>query len=242
MIYIFQGIGAICKLPCTACQACCTGCDSCGRAIGGACAECCDAWRRFWEPIQNNPLGTYVLFTWVAMACAMGSAGWGLSKLGECDDDTKGKLALFCIADLVLAAIHSAMAYYMQRRIVSGLGGKEYSQMTAKEIQAETGRILLYDVPVCLYFFVASAAFALNVWGLTVGWGSCGGSQPHWGAAFLMLMWGMCAGAYLMCWYCCQCCQGAASSVKRPAKGAAADQPPTVVGVPAATAPPPETV
>jgi hypothetical protein len=237
MIYIFKGIGAVCKAPCTACEACCKCCGSCGDAISKACSECCDSWRRFWEPVANNPLGTYVMGTWVAMAFATGAAGWALGNLKECDEDAKGKLALFCIADIVLAVMHGAMAYYMQRQIVHGLGDKEYSQMSAKEIQMEAGRILLYDVPVCLYFFIANAAWAFNIWGLVAPWGSCGDTQPQLGAAFLMIAWGTCAGAYLFCWYCCQCCAGTVSSIQRPGTrkpGAGT----TVVGVPAAPSAP----
>jgi len=139
---------------------------------------------------------------------------------------------LFCIAQIAFAFIHSAMAYYMQRQIIAGLGGKEYSQMSAKEIQTEAGRILLYDVPVCLYFFVANAAFAFNVWGLTVPWGSCGDTQPQYGATFLMLAWGACAGCYLFCWDCCQCCAGTVSSMSKPSKKGTAGSA-VVVGVPA---------
>jgi hypothetical protein len=206
MIYIFKGCGEICKLPCTICKGCCDAFNECCKG----CNDCID-------PVISNPLGNYVIATWVAMAFALAASGWGLVNLNECDDDTKGKLALFCIADCALALVHSGMAYYMQRQIVAGLGGKDYKSMTAKEIQAEAGRILLYDVPVCLYFFLANAAWAMNLWGLTLG--SCGSVQPQFGAAALMICWGCCAGGYLVCWYCCQCCQGTVSSIKKPGSG-----------------------
>lgn len=229
MIYIFKGVNAICKAPCTACEACCKGCGACGEAFKNACGSCCTAWRDFWEPIQNNPLGTYVLGTFVTMALAVAGAGWGVAQLGECDDeDLKQKLLIFCAADIGLALLHAGMGYYMQRQIVAGIG-KDYQQMTAKEIQREAGRILLYDVPVCLYCFVANAAFALNCWGLTLD--TCGDAAPQWGAAFVMIAWGVCAGAYLLCWYCCQCCQGTASTLNKPGKGGAGP----VVGTPAVT-------
>jgi len=178
------------------------------------------------DPIVNNPLGNYVFATWVAMAFAAGGAGWGLSNLSKCNDEQKGQLALFCLADIALAFLHSGMAYYMQRAIVSGLGGKDYRQMTAKEIQEQAGQVLLYDVPCCLYFFAANAAFGFNCWGLSLDASSCGSLQPQMGAAFMMISWGMCAGGYLFCWYCCKCCQGALPS--KPGGG----QKPVVVGTP----------
>ncbi|CAK0905937.1 unnamed protein product [Prorocentrum cordatum] len=246
-------------------------------------AGCCKSCGECWEPIVNNPLGNYVVGTWVAMAVAAAASGWAIGQLGDCDSDIKGKLALFCIANFALAFIHSGMAYYMQRQIIKGLGGKDYAQMTAKEIQSQAGQVLLYDVPVCLYSFLATAAFGmqcsdgartrtkplqsvpersqsvpgrsekaaapetssmaagsqrfpiyprpilslswlrLRCWGLTLG--SCGGNEPHGGAAALMITWAVLAFAYLFCWYCCQCCQGTVSK-----KQTAAGGPPVTVG------------
>mmetsp|Transcript_74207 Transcript_74207/g.200693 ORF Transcript_74207/g.200693 Transcript_74207/m.200693 type:complete len:217 (-) Transcript_74207:22-672(-) len=212
MIYIFKGFGEICKLPCTLCKGCCD-------MFAGCCKSCGECW----EPIVNNPLGNYVVGTWVAMAVAAAASGWAIGQLGDCDSDIKGKLALFCIANFALAFIHSGMAYYMQRQIIKGLGGKDYAQMTAKEIQSQAGQVLLYDVPVCLYSFLATAAFGMQCWGLTLG--SCGGNEPHGGAAALMITWAVLAFAYLFCWYCCQCCQGTVSK-----KQTAAGGPPVTVG------------
>ena len=222
MIYIFQGFGEVCKLPCTLCKGCCDMFRGCCKS----CSEC-------WEPIINKPLGIYVVGTWVAMAVAAGASGWAIGQLGDCDGDIKGKLALFCIANFVLAFIHSGMAYYMQRQIIKGLDGKDYAQMTAKEIQSQAGQVLMYDVPVCLYSFVATAAFGMQCWGLTLD--SCGEEASHGAAAALMITWAVLAFAYLFCWYCCQgtiyihcclCCQGTVSK-KKPAAGGV----PATVGV-----------
>jgi len=218
MIYIGKGIGEICKLPCTLCKGCCQLFNGCCEAFN----DCCKSFCSFWDPIVNNPLGSYVIGTWIAMAIAAAASGWAIGQLSDCDSDLKGKLSLFCIADFALAFMHAGMAYYMQRQIIKGLGGKDFAQMTAKEIQSQAGQILLYDVPVCLYSFLATAAFGLQCWGLTLG--SCGGNQPHAMAAALMITWAVLAFVYLGCWYCCQCCQGTVA--KRPAaKGA-----PTTIG------------
>jgi len=201
MIHIFNCTGAICKLPCTLCKGVCDGLS-----------ECCKCFTDFWEPIIQNPLGNYVISTWVGMLIAGGAAGWGITQLDKCNEDLKGQLSLFCIADVALAFIHGGMAYYMQRAIIKGLGGKDYTQMSAKEIRDQVGQILLYDVPVCLYSFLACAAWGFNCWGLTLG--SCGGTQPHFGAAAVMICWGILGSGYLFCWYCCQCCQGAVPKKK----------------------------
>jgi len=201
MIYIFKGFGEICKLPCTLCKGCCD-------AFKEACGSC----NRFWEPIIANPLGNYVIGTWVGMVCVAAAAVWGLSQLDGCtDDDLKSSISLFCIANVVLACIHSGMSYYMQRAIITRVG-KPFADMTPKEIQVETGQILMYDVPVCLYSFLACAGWGMNVWALSLG--NCGGSQPHSGSAMLYLVWGFLAAGYLFCWYCCQCCQGAVPKKK----------------------------
>jgi len=218
MIYIGKGIGEICKAPCTLCKCCCDVFSNCCKAIG-----------EFWEPIIANPLGNYVIGTWIGMLLAGAAAVWGISVLGDClDDDLKSQLSAFCLLEIVFAVIHSCMAYYMQRAIIKGLGGKDFKEMSAKEIQEQAGQTLLYDVPVCLYSFFACAAFGVNCWGL--GLESCPGvsNQPHTGPAFVMICWGLLAGGYLFCWYCCQCCQGTAS--KGGKGGPDASPPPTTVG------------
>ncbi|CAK0899924.1 unnamed protein product [Prorocentrum cordatum] len=170
MIYIFKGFGEICKLPCTLCKGCCD-------AFKEACSSC----NTFWEPIIANPLGNYVIGTWVAMGFVCAAAIWGISQDLNCSSDLKGNIQLFCIANVVLACIHSGMSYYMQRQIIEKVG-KPFAEMTAKEIQQKAGEILLYDVPVCLYSFLATAGYGLNAWALSLG--SCGDSQPQSGSAF----------------------------------------------------------
>merc|ERR1719277_295141 len=149
------------------------------------------------------------------MILAAGAAIWAVLELSDCDDDDlKNQLMGFCVVDIIAAGIHAGMAYYMQKAIIKGLDGKDYAQMTAKEIQEQAGQILLYDVPVCLYSFFACGMWGVNVWGLTLD--SCGGNQPHTAPALVMICWGCLAGGYLFCWYCCQCCQGTVKSVKKP--------------------------
>mmetsp|Transcript_74204 Transcript_74204/g.200685 ORF Transcript_74204/g.200685 Transcript_74204/m.200685 type:complete len:217 (-) Transcript_74204:114-764(-) len=213
MIYIFKGFGEICKLPCTLCKGCCD-------AFKEACSSC----NTFWEPIIANPLGNYVIGTWVAMGFVCAAAIWGISQDLNCSSDLKGNIQLFCIANVVLACIHSGMSYYMQRQIIEKVG-KPFAEMTAKEIQQKAGEILLYDVPVCLYSFLATAGYGLNAWALSLG--SCGDSQPQSGSAFVYLVWGALAFGYLFCWYCCQCCQGAVPSK---GKSGGAVPPATAVG------------
>jgi len=195
MIYIFKGFGEICKLPCTLCKGCCD-------AFKGACS-CCN---RFWEPILANPLGNYVIGTWVAMCAVAAAAIWGIVQAENCDSELKSNLSLFCIANVVLACIHSGMSYYMQRQIITKVG-KPFAEMHPKEVQQKAGEILLYDVPVCLYSFLAAAGWGLNIWALSLG--SCGDKQPHSSSALVYLVWGALAFGYLFCWYCCKCCQGA---------------------------------
>jgi hypothetical protein len=215
MIYIGKGIGEICKLPCTLCKGCCD-----------LFKNCCAAFGEFWEPIIANPLGNYVIGTWIGMLIAALAAIWGVSIVGDCtDDDLKGQLSGYCLVAIVFAIVHSGMAYYMQRAIIKGLGGKDFKEMTAKEIQEQAGQILLYDVPVCLYSFFCFAAFGVNCWALSFE--ECAGldNQPQTGTAMVMICWGLLAGVYLCCWYCCLGCQGTFNNGTN-----GGEAPPTTVG------------
>jgi len=214
MIYIFKGFGEICKAPCTLCKGLCD-------AFKQSCSFC----NTFWNPILENPLGNYVIGTWVSMVFVFAASLWGLMQLSDCknSDDVKTNLMAFCVVNVILAFIHSGMSYYIQRQIIQKVGDKPYSEMNAKEIQEKAGEILMYDVPFCLYSFLAIAGYGMQLWALSLG--GCDKEQPHFGSAAIYLVWGTLAGGYLFCWYCCQCCQGSI-----PKKGGKSGPPAVAVG------------
>merc|ERR1740121_31829 len=130
--------------------------------------------------------------TWVGMVFVAAAAIWGLGNLGDCPDDLKTNLMLFCVANVILALIHSGMSYYMQRQIVEKIGlDKDYKSMTAKEIQEKAGEILLYDVPVCLYAFLAAAGWGMQLWAFSLD--SCNKQSPQTASAGIYIVWAACA-------------------------------------------------
>lgn len=52
---------------------------------------------------------------------------------------------------IALAALHASFAYYLQRRIVVGMTKRGQQTVNQQELAREAGRIMLYDIGVCLY-------------------------------------------------------------------------------------------
>jgi len=198
MIYICKGCEEIIKAPCTLCR---YGCSCCKES----CAKFCE----LWEPITGNPLGGYVLFTWLMAAVVIACAAAGFSSCS-------GSGTIVCLVDIVLAIVHAAFAYYLQRQLVAGLqrrGWEEGQQKNHKDITKETWAIVKYDVGFCLYFFVFIGAFAFQCWAFTVI-NECDGSLAMIAVA-LMIVFSCLAWFYASCWTCGQCCFAKANYTRK---------------------------
>jgi len=185
MIYICKGCSEACKAPCKACDKVCKGCSDC------------------WAPILNGPLGCYVMATCLCMLLA-GLCGAGGAMSAECSD-----AQMFCAAAVGMALLHAGFAYYLQRRIISGLAAKGISPSSNKDLASEAGQIMLYDVGFCLYVFTFFGCFGFCFYGFSLL--SCGGGLG-WGAVGLLILFHMTAPGYGICWYCGQCCFGQAAA------------------------------
>mmetsp|Transcript_16722 Transcript_16722/g.34033 ORF Transcript_16722/g.34033 Transcript_16722/m.34033 type:complete len:236 (-) Transcript_16722:219-926(-) len=202
MIYIFQGCGAVLKAPCMCCKAVGQAFDGMCKGCGKACDNCTRSISECWAPIVQNPLGSYVIGTWLMMALVIAACAATVpdaSKL-KCDE-----LMIFCLADIGIAVIHSTFAFYIQRRLVGAIGKTGKDSMTHAEITQEAKNLAKYDIGFCLYVFFFIAAFAYNVYGVGDG-GKCGSTGYQKGAVGLLLFYGVVAWNYAMCWFCGQCC------------------------------------
>mmetsp|Transcript_93766 Transcript_93766/g.205214 ORF Transcript_93766/g.205214 Transcript_93766/m.205214 type:complete len:227 (-) Transcript_93766:472-1152(-) len=212
MIYICKGL----CLPCKACDAACQG-------LFKGIEEFCAGISNIFGPITNNPLGGYVIGTWVVMAGVLFGSGYSLSQV-DCDEPK-----VPCIANCGLALIHIAFAFYIQRRLVGALT-KEPTTMTHNEIAAKAREVMMYDVGFCLYFFVFIGSFGYNC-SVFDALSECEGTGPAWTAAAFMLLYGFGVWNYALCWYGCQCCCGTFESARSQAMGTQAKTQPQQGGV-----------
>merc|ERR1719253_245004 len=143
MIYCFKGCVSICAAPFKMCGEC-----------GKACEEC-------FQPILNQPLGCYVVLTWLAglviLCCgALGVVGGGC-----------GGVKVFSVGLVIVAICHACGAYYLQRRLVTNLersgAGPGGNRETGRQLAQEAGRMFLYDVGFCIYLIVFLCSFGYGL-------------------------------------------------------------------------------
>eukprot|EP00401_Gymnodinium_catenatum_P069812 CAMPEP_0117522418 /NCGR_PEP_ID=MMETSP0784-20121206/34196_1 /TAXON_ID=39447 /ORGANISM="" /LENGTH=156 /DNA_ID=CAMNT_0005318487 /DNA_START=210 /DNA_END=680 /DNA_ORIENTATION=- len=118
---------------------------------------------------------------------------------------------MFCLIQIVLAAIHAIFALYIQRRLCNAVGKDVYSRMTFSEVAAKTTEIMMYDIGFCVYVMVFAGAFFYTCYGLS-GLGDCSGTGPAWSSAALHVIYIFGVFHYALCWYFCQSCCGAGES------------------------------
>mmetsp|Transcript_100054 Transcript_100054/g.278735 ORF Transcript_100054/g.278735 Transcript_100054/m.278735 type:complete len:237 (-) Transcript_100054:425-1135(-) len=212
MIYIFQGCGNICMLPCTLCKCCGDLCDKFCKGCSDACRDCCQAWSDTFAPIMQNPLAFYVIGTWIAMILVIVACVATVITVPDCND-----LKIFCFADIGIAVIHAAFAFYIQRQLVNGIfkmtGKDSAKEMDHDDITKAAKDVLKYDIGFCLYFFFFIAAFCYNCYGVNSAT-VCKESGYLMAAVGLMIVYGVGAFNYGFCWYCGQCCFGKAKKAK----------------------------
>mmetsp|Transcript_90181 Transcript_90181/g.255345 ORF Transcript_90181/g.255345 Transcript_90181/m.255345 type:complete len:229 (+) Transcript_90181:64-750(+) len=205
MIYIFQGCGAVCKAPCSLCQACGKACDGVCSGCSKACQDCTKALSDAWAPIVQNPLAGYVIGTWGFQIMVLVCVGWTVADIpSSCRD-----MLIFCTIEGVAAIVHAVFAFYIQRRLVDFIGKEGKSTMTSQEIVEKTKELLKYDVGFCLYVFAFIGAFGYNCYGV-MNVGDCSTTGYQRAAVGVMLVYQVGAWMYFVCWYCGQCCYGKA--------------------------------
>jgi hypothetical protein len=186
MIYICKGCVNICAAPFKLCEGCC---------------KCCSD---FFKPILDQPLGGFVVITWIVMLVQSLCAVIGLIS-GGC-----GQIKVFSFGLIAFAVMHCFGAYYLQRRLVTNLQ-KSGSTATGTALAKEAGRMFLYDVGFCIYsiVFVISFCYALFCFTQT----DCDNTKDDNSFMFSMgalVMVLHCIGAtsYGVCWYFGNCCLG----------------------------------
>jgi len=105
---------------------------------------------------------------------------------------------MICGAAVGMALLHAAFAFYLQRRVISGLKSNS-------ELVQDVGRIILYDVGFCLYAFAFLGCFGFCFYAFFALLFSCGGGLGY-AALGLLLLFHCVAPGYGMLWYCGQCC------------------------------------
>lgn len=230
MICIFKTL----TRPCTLCKSC--------KALPTLCRESCkcvgklrDAIRDFWAPITHNPLGGYVLCTWLVMFLAIAAFGLSLSQV-KCAASTAEEssrnlveVQVFVSINIGLALVHMVAARYLQWRIVTSItnnqGEEAIDKLSHKEIAHQATHVALYDFGFCLYFFFFFfIALSYNAHGLS-NFRDCEGTGPAWGAAAIKILYGIVAANYFVFWHCCQaCCSAKEKHAEKRAQKAEADK------------------
>lgn len=205
MIYIAKGVCMPCKLCEKCCGSCCEGiskfCDCISKCCGGICSGISHCFSGCFGPIIHNPLGGYVIGTWVVMALVIACFICTITEV-TCDGPK-----IVAYVDITFAVVHAIFAFYIQRRLICAIGEQAVQEMTHSEIAARARHVMAYDVGFCLYFFIFCGSFVYNctVFGVL---SQCGGSGPGWSGAALLLMYGLGVWHYAICWFACQCCCG----------------------------------
>merc|ERR1719253_728969 len=126
------------------CKGCVAPCKACGKGC-----KCCE---EFFKPILDQPLGCFVVVTWLVMLIQSICAAISVLS-GGC-----GQVKVWSIGLIVFGVMHACGAYYLQRRLVTNLE-KSGSSATGSGLAKEAGRMFLYDVGFCIYCIVFVLSF-----------------------------------------------------------------------------------
>jgi len=186
---------------------CCSApCSICGQACDGF-SKCM---RNCWSPIVDNPLGSFVLGTWLTMLIVVVLAGHSLLTIMDreaelVEGDICDNAKTVCYAFIGISLVHACIAIYLQRRLVHSIGDKQYYLMTSSEIAHHTQQIIMYDFVFCIYILFYPASFVYSIYSLGQ-FGECVGSGSAWGAAAILILYAFVMGNYMICWLGCTCC------------------------------------
>lgn len=237
----------ICKAAVLPCQACSQGCSLCGKACEHSCSGCvkgcqacerglshgchsaCQAISDFWAPITKNPLGSYVIGTWLWMVLLIAATGRSLNLIISSTNVSCDKPKIFCAVDIGLALIHMAFAYYLQKRLIMAIGEKAAHEMTHKEVAEKARHLALYDIGFCFYTFVLIGCFVYNC--VTIkDLEGCPDTGGVWMGSAGMILYCVLVWNFAFCWFCTQCCGGQISEVKGKHKAKPGSPDPQLVG------------
>lgn len=202
MIYFFKGCKDVCLAPC--------------KMFGAGC-KCCED---FFKPILDQPLGCFVVLSWVSMSITAVCGVLGLLG-GGC-----GSIKVFSMGLVALAIMHAVGSYYLQRRLVTNLQ-KSGSTASGSALAQEAGRMFLYDVGFCVYIIVFVCSFFYGLFcmsSLNCSDGEKSNSTMMMLGALMLIFHIIGAFNYAMCWYFGNCCLGGLQSSGLP--GQAKQQPP----------------
>lgn len=222
MLYVFQGCQAICWAPCRACDGlgrCCgEACGSCNRFLSG-CLEscsasfgtCCSTACALVTWPLTKPLGGFfvlsLLFGVPIISYGVAGLTSGATQPQGCD------MEILSGWQLALGAVHILSVLYIQCRLSSGLAddSEVMEQGTRAGLAQRAAQVVLYDIGFCLYIPLFAFSFGFGIWGISKSW-ACTSWGTMW-ASILLVTYGCCATAYLVCWICIVSCCGLAQNV-----------------------------
>mmetsp|Transcript_121880 Transcript_121880/g.235091 ORF Transcript_121880/g.235091 Transcript_121880/m.235091 type:complete len:215 (-) Transcript_121880:13-657(-) len=186
MIYICKGCGQVCAAPCKICDGCCKAISDC------------------FGPILQKPLGHYVVGTWIALLFVATPLGVLGVLSGGCND-----VKITSIILIGLAVMHSFMAYYTQMRIHQNVC-KSGSAFSGQAVAKEASKLMMYDIGFCIYVFVFVGSWGYACFALSTGCdvGTDDKAMMTFLSALVLIIWGVCAVQYAICWYFGNCCFG----------------------------------
>jgi len=217
MIYIFQGLQAICTLPATLCR--CTG-ELLGKCHCGPCKECCREASNLCTGFMGRPLSTYVVLAFLICGFEIYLCYSAFDQEGTCvfPEGASTGVAGWLIAQICFAITNLVFAPYVQCKVwhklveeatkapppLGAAGGK--IAVPKRDVQASFKHVFLYDFGVLAYFFIAVASFCWSCVGFKwmVAGEECGASLYVCAYMGMFLCW--VAFTYTFMWYCCECC------------------------------------
>jgi len=145
----------------------------------------------------------------------------GLISVKDC---TAQPMPMFCMGNIVLGIVHTAFAFYIQRKVLFGMMGAAAGSQpgmpgggmpNSKDMLSNAWNLLLYDVCTCLYVFVFGGSFIFQFMGLSWS-GGCSGTGMAILSAVLLIFFAMGSCCFLCMWWsllsCEQCFGGLSSS------------------------------
>lgn len=199
-----SGCGKVCEESCVGCT---RACGACRHGFAQGCRSISNAVGNFWAPITRNPLASYVIGTWLAMALVIAATGTSLGRIIGSSDASCDKPKVFCAVDIGLAFLHMVFAFYLQRRLVMAIGEKAAHEMTHKEIADKARHVALYDFGFCIYTFVFIGCFVYNCYTIR-DLSGCADMGGAWMGSAGMIVYGVLVWNLGFCWFCTQCCSG----------------------------------
>jgi len=185
MYYLISGPCKLCSAACEGISKICT--ESC-KCCNGICAGIKNCWSDTFGDVYHKPIGGYVVFTWLFMivVIAMGVVGYAEITCEKTEDNKNAKNMLIVAA--LFAVVHSACAYYIQRKILKNIVDaidKEEDEKGAagtpkdqrdyditsdyrSRVRKAIWEVVKYDFLFLFYFIFCPASFACGIYGISL--------------------------------------------------------------------------